>query len=102
MQVVARSCRGGAVHLTIVQFDGTLAKIPSWMTEAESGEAVVARDMVLAHHRRQPALLAAVEIAKPAVAIAIIRMRGAIFFPQQRERDILALQLAVNPASGGL
>ncbi|MEI4234199.1 hypothetical protein, partial [Roseovarius sp. D22-M7] len=29
----------------------------------------VARDMVLAHHRRQPALPAAVELAEPAVAI---------------------------------
>ena len=42
------------------------------------------------YHRRQPALPAAVELAEPAVAIAIIRMRGTILLPQQRERDILA------------
>jgi len=47
VQLVARSCRGGAAHLTIVQCDGTLAKIPAWMTEEGSGEAVVVRDPAL-------------------------------------------------------
>ena len=32
VQVVAQSRHGGTGHLTIVQCDGTLAKIPIWMT----------------------------------------------------------------------
>lgn len=47
VQVVGRSCRGEAAHLTIVQHDGTLAKIPAWMTEDGSGEAMVVRDPVV-------------------------------------------------------
>lgn len=45
--MVARSRRGGAADLTIIQSDGTLAKIPAWMAEEGSGEAVVVRDPVL-------------------------------------------------------
>ncbi|MBE0455662.1 MAG: hypothetical protein IBX58_18695 [Roseovarius sp.] len=45
--MVARSRHGGASHLTIVQCDGTLAKIPAWMTEERSGAAAVVRNPVL-------------------------------------------------------
>ena len=47
VQVVAQSYHGGAAHLTIVQSDGTLAKIPAWMTKEGSGEAVIFRDPVI-------------------------------------------------------
>ena len=47
VQVVARSSHGGVAELTIVQCDGTLAKVPAWMTEERAREAVVVRDPAL-------------------------------------------------------
>ena len=47
VQVIAQSRQGGTAHLTIVQCDGTLAKIPIWMTVERSGAAAVVRDPVL-------------------------------------------------------
>ena len=47
VQVVAQSRHGGTTHLTIVQCDGTLAKIPTWMTAERSGTAAVVRDPAL-------------------------------------------------------
>ena len=52
--------------------------------------------LVLAHQRLQPTLRPTVELAEPAVAIAIIGMCSAIFFPQQQERHVLASQIAVD------
>ena len=40
-EVVARAVHGGVSHLTIVQGDGTLAKIPAWMTEKAAGTASI-------------------------------------------------------------
>ena len=45
--MVAQSSQGGAAHLTIVQSDGTLAKIPAWMTKEGSADAVISRDPTL-------------------------------------------------------
>ena len=50
--------------------------------------------MTLAHHRRQLAFPAGVELAVPAVAIPI-RVNPAILLPQQRERYTLAPQLGM-------
>lgn len=41
MQVAAQTKHGGTAYLTIAQRDGTLAKIPTWMTEERSGAATV-------------------------------------------------------------
>ena len=52
--------------------------------------------MGLTHGNRELAFPAAVEIAVPGIAIPI-RVLGDIFLPQDRERDVLALQLAMHP-----
>jgi len=49
--------------------------------------------MVLAHHRRQPPLEPAQEIAEPAVAVAA-RVGLPVFLPQDRHRHAGPLQLA--------
>jgi hypothetical protein len=67
VQVVARSSRGGTAHLTIVQSDGTLAKIPTWMTEERSGAAAVVRD---------PALSAAALLEVRAMLDGSLRLAG--------------------------
>ena len=52
-------------------------------------------DMVLAHHRCQPPVPAAMQIAEAAVAVALW-MNGAIFLPQQRQRHARPLELTVD------
>ena len=51
--------------------------------------------MVLAHRYRQLQCPTAIEIAVAAVAISI-RMKTDIFVPEDLQRDMFALQLAVN------
>ncbi len=41
MEVRGRSVHSGIAYLTIVQGDGTLAKIPAWMTEEDAGSASI-------------------------------------------------------------
>ena len=59
-------------------------------------EDALAGDMMLAHGRRQPPLPAAVEVAEPAVSVAVLGMDGAVLLPHQRERDPLAPKLAMD------
>ena len=47
VQIVACSVHAGVVHLTITQSDGTLAKIPAWMTEESAGTASINQTPVL-------------------------------------------------------
>ena len=56
-------------------------------------ERLLPGDMVLAHHRRQPSLEAAKQIAEPAVAVAL-GMDLSVFLPEDRHRDARTLQLA--------
>ena len=56
-------------------------------------ERLFSGDMVLAHHRRQPSLEPAQEVAEPAVAVAV-GMGLSIFLPQDRHRHARPLQLA--------
>src|SRR5579871_4479153 len=48
--------------------------------------------MMLAHHRRQPALEFAIEIAEPRVAVAV-RMDRPVFLPQHHQVDAGPLEL---------
>lgn len=41
IEVRGRSVHGGIAYLTIVQGDGTLAKIPAWMTEEDARSASI-------------------------------------------------------------
>jgi hypothetical protein len=54
---------------------------------------LVTRDMMLAHHRRQPPFEPAKQIAEPAVAIAL-PMSLPIFLPEDHHRHAGALQFA--------
>ena len=56
-------------------------------------ERLVAGHMVLAHHRRQPPLEPAQQIAEPAVAVAL-GMDLSVFLPQDHHRHAGPLQLA--------
>jgi hypothetical protein len=47
VQVVAQTRHGGTAHFTIVQCDGTLPKIRTWMTAERSGAAAVVGDPAL-------------------------------------------------------
>ena len=59
-------------------------------------EGALAGEVMLAHGRRQAALPAAVELAEPAVPVAVVWMGGAVLLPDERERDLLAFQRAVH------
>ena len=58
-------------------------------------EHPLAGDVVLAHGRREPALPAPVELAEPAVAVAVGMLRP-VLLPQQSQRHVLAPQLAMD------
>jgi hypothetical protein len=64
-------------------------------------EQLVAAQVGLAHGDRQPRLPAAVEVAEPAVAIAV-RVGVDVLVPQDLQGDVLALQLAVQRRPVGL
>ena len=64
-------------------------------------EQLVAAQMRLAHRHRQPRFPAPIEVAKPAVAVTV-RMSFDILVPQDLQRDVLALQLAVQRRPIGL
>jgi hypothetical protein len=51
--------------------------------------------VALAHRHRQPARPAAVEVAETRVAVPV-RVPLAVLLPQDRQRDVLALELAVD------
>jgi len=63
-------------------------------------EELVAAKMRLAHRHRQAGFPAAVELAKPAVAMAV-RMSLDVLVPQDLQGDVLLLQLAVSAAQSG-
>ena len=58
-------------------------------------EQPLAGDMVLAHHRRQPAAPAPVEIAEAAIATTF-GMNRALFLPEQRQGHARAPQLTMD------
>src|SRR5271166_6860955 len=58
-------------------------------------EQSLPRRMRLPHRRRQRFLERAIELTKTAVAVPA-RMGGDVFVPDDLQRDVLALQLAVN------
>jgi hypothetical protein len=58
-------------------------------------EQSLPRRMRLPHRRRQRLLECSIELTKTAVAISA-RMGGDVFVPDDLQRDVLALQLAVN------
>src|ERR1700716_3566401 len=58
-------------------------------------EQLVAGRMRLAHRHRQAAFPAAVELAEPRIAIPAGLARD-VFLPQDRQRYVLALELAVH------
>ena len=64
-------------------------------------EQLVAAEMGLAHRHRQLARPGPVELAEPGVAIAV-RVLLDVLVPQDRQRDVLALQLAVDARPIGL
>src|SRR5579864_1675321 len=64
-------------------------------------EQLVAADVALAHRHRQPAFEIAVELTEAAVAITV-RMLLDVLFPQDRQRHMLALELAMQLRPVGL
>ncbi len=58
-------------------------------------EQLLAGDMGLAHRRADAAPPRDVEVAEPAVAVAV-RMLGAVFLPEQQQRHAAATQLGMN------
>ena len=58
-------------------------------------ERLLAGDMMLAHHWRQPTFEAAQQIAEPTVAIAV-RMRRPMLPPQKLQRHAWSLELAMD------
>ena len=78
-----------------------LAHLPGDRVEHRHGvagevhEQLLAGDMGLAHGRRDAAAPFAVEVAEPAVAVAV-GMLAAIFLPQQHQRHAAAAQLGMD------
>ena len=64
-------------------------------------EQLVAADMGLAHRDRDPAFPASVELAETGVAVAL-RVVLDVFVPEDRQRDVLALELPMDGRPVGL
>src|SRR5208282_79054 len=64
-------------------------------------EQLLARSMGLAHNHRKLGGEAPIQLAEPAIAEAV-RLLGDILLPEDRQGDVLALQLPVDPSPIGL